>query len=720
MRRCSTRPQAGREGVALVIVMGFLALMIIMAVGFAVSMRVERLAARNSLDVVKARQLTYVAFSRAMEDIENSAQSGGWFYPPRQVMYSTGSNSNAVKLLNDYGTNYIPRWAWRAATNADDGQIKWTEVRDSKNTLLGRVAYLAVDCSGLIDINRAYDTQVLMVARGPGFTVNEIALTNDFLGDLVNSTTATNIFWNKRYQVSPTLFAYGQIFTVADLTLQGYWGGNAYLSGSGHPTNFTCFSAYPQGWWDSGGGTVRQPVYLGTGAWDNAAIQTALAATPGLSAAEAGALLDNLLDYRDADSKPRSLTSFCTEPTPLFTEVVVSNFVSDISDPVVTNEIRLWVEMQFPFLGRTTNGNYQMEVRAAYRDADPTITPSNISFIAPSFYPVTGTWTSGAIRTFQFVSTRVATNPANPGSVANARMDIRLKLYDGADELDGVGIPATANLLSIPLAGSYAPVTWHSRAKAVNDPRLNWDGADAAQWILQPPNVNTLSNINDNVATYGASGSDGSPFMYVRNGDLWSVGELGFLLYSASRPWQTIRLLDPNAHAVLDRFTLHSPTNVLRGLININTTNVGVLATAFFKAPIERYPLDPAYNSLMTESQWVQVARAIATNSIQQGFRFTNLSDLKQMRPSFAGALNQINPSWSTNEMLLESMVRTTCGLVSPRQNLFSMILVGQSLNSDSEVMAEARATCLVWRDPYPVAGAPSPTLVRYFKWLTE
>jgi len=45
---------SGREGVALVIVLGLLSVMTILGVAFAVAMRVERLAARNAAHAVRA------------------------------------------------------------------------------------------------------------------------------------------------------------------------------------------------------------------------------------------------------------------------------------------------------------------------------------------------------------------------------------------------------------------------------------------------------------------------------------------------------------------------------------------------------------------------------------------------------------------------------------------------------------------------------------------
>ena len=61
-----------KRGVALIVTIGFLAVMILMAVAFTISMRVERLAARNFSDVVQTRQWTQSALNYAIRDADNN------------------------------------------------------------------------------------------------------------------------------------------------------------------------------------------------------------------------------------------------------------------------------------------------------------------------------------------------------------------------------------------------------------------------------------------------------------------------------------------------------------------------------------------------------------------------------------------------------------------------------------------------------------------------
>ncbi len=69
---------------------------------------------------------------------------------------------------------------------------------------------------------------------------------------------------------------------------------------------------------------------------------------------------------------------------------------------------------------------------------------------------------------------------------------------------------------------------------------------------------------------------------------------------------------------------------------------------------------------------------------------------------------------------LRESIVANSYRLLSPRQNLFTILIAAQVTGSSGGVLAEQRAVAVVWRDPYPDANGRHPALVRFFKWLME
>ena len=61
-----------RQGIALIMVVGMLALMMVMGVAFAIFMRTERVAAGSFRTDVRARNLLQVALHQAIEAIDTS------------------------------------------------------------------------------------------------------------------------------------------------------------------------------------------------------------------------------------------------------------------------------------------------------------------------------------------------------------------------------------------------------------------------------------------------------------------------------------------------------------------------------------------------------------------------------------------------------------------------------------------------------------------------
>ena len=71
MKTSYRQRQGARRGVALVIVLGMLALMTLLAVAFSIYMRTERMASGNFKSDVRTRQLLHAALTRAIADIND-------------------------------------------------------------------------------------------------------------------------------------------------------------------------------------------------------------------------------------------------------------------------------------------------------------------------------------------------------------------------------------------------------------------------------------------------------------------------------------------------------------------------------------------------------------------------------------------------------------------------------------------------------------------------
>ncbi|MFO1521834.1 MAG: hypothetical protein U1F77_06605 [Kiritimatiellia bacterium] len=86
-------PRGGRNGIALIFVLGCLAVIVIAAISFATFMRVERLVAGQSVELSRARQSALSGLDKAIERLNRIS----------------GSTADCVYDLSGGVTNYWPR-----------------------------------------------------------------------------------------------------------------------------------------------------------------------------------------------------------------------------------------------------------------------------------------------------------------------------------------------------------------------------------------------------------------------------------------------------------------------------------------------------------------------------------------------------------------------------------------------------------------------------------
>ena len=214
---------ASSEGAALIICLGLLSVMTLLSVAFAISMRIERMAARNFADTIRAKQLIHVALVRAFEDIDNTMsdsrslaeqQEGG---PPVPVVYPVWTS------LVERGTLLIEKgivggdvmWSYHPdgeEANIREGEalsfipggsgdpmdlvdpmdlLTQSEFADTRwitnNIHRGRVSYIVINNSGLLDANsvagtnRTYSSHVseIDVSDTPEFVGTIDSFVND-------------------------------------------------------------------------------------------------------------------------------------------------------------------------------------------------------------------------------------------------------------------------------------------------------------------------------------------------------------------------------------------------------------------------------------------------------------------------------------------------------------------------------------------------------------
>lgn len=165
---------ASRRGIALIVVLGFLSIMLMMAVAFLTHSRMERMVAGTSLEAQRGRQLVRTAFSAAMNDYSRHllglvmpVHPDDEFFlsePPSGFGISgTGGTigGSGIELLAGEALDWVPRKYTNAPYNAitDVNNARWILVRENptssggQNRILGRYAYAIFDMSGGIDAN---------------------------------------------------------------------------------------------------------------------------------------------------------------------------------------------------------------------------------------------------------------------------------------------------------------------------------------------------------------------------------------------------------------------------------------------------------------------------------------------------------------------------------------------------------------------------------------
>ncbi len=654
-------PQPSSPGIALVMVLGILSVMVILAVAFAVSMRTERMAAGNYANGVRARQLAHVGLSRALNDLArqlgadglNSA-GGGSICPAWSAtnsFYTTNYVNTVTNLLTGEATNFVPRALWSAARVAD-GRVQWVPiVRSADSFTMGRVKYLILNCSGLLDANWVGGG----ATRGVGTNPMELAL--GIMPEMSAATFLADRQTHKRYETLDELAKLNTAFND-----------NVF--------NFTVYSYAPAGYWP----TNQPPVNLAGDENQLLSRQTLIVnafTNAGFLPADAGTLFTNLLDYVDLDSFPRNFET-SVEPVPLISKIKCASVTgSDVDKNNITVVFTLW----YPFVAG--GGNYSFNAQISLGGGGPLVTVAdpNVALSAGQTKDISG----------QLIDTPAA-GPYQPVLVSAV-------VKSGVNELDKLK-PATP--LPFNFTNDAPAVTWECV-----DPRFNYDPGNTARWGVPV--------LPDQGATNGVTikywqdhaGCDTDAGMYVANRPLLSVGELGCLAYDV---WRTVKLYGPGCNQVLNVFgmgtndTVAPVTHPRRGLVNPNSNETNVLNVVFADMPLDEYPgQDPCHR--LTPDEIGPITAQI------KGHGYTNLSDIGRNVTAF--------PSTANNELQKEAFFRNTCGLLSARQNLFTIIIEAQVASGWGGVIAQnparQRAVALVWRDPYT-----GEMFVRSIKWLED
>jgi len=749
------------DGIALVIVLGILSILLILGVAFATALRTDQIATRNSIDSLRARQFIDAAVAAAMDEIDSRrdppplGDSNFFMTSPSQatadrVIRSTGGGEtiSASDILSGTAGRYLPRGVTNDVLAA--GSAQWQAVSvpalGATPALDGRIAFVAVDVSDYVDANLAAGW-----TRNYGTNMGEIALL-----DVQN----LNGFTNDRET------AWGEFDTLPDIEMLAA----PYLQGG---ENFLMlpYSLYPSNYWNAATGNEtrhfdirtaisgtsyssidKDSINLGTieQAIRDSAIDPAISTDP----TSVLQLAANIRDYLDNDNVPGNgqfsepysrnpamqvqAASICTEAVPMINEVRLANQLRTVvAGRGRTNwisRILVDVELWFPFVGVNTSADdFEVELRGLLigpMDPTPELNflirnekldrrqSGNGYYVYSIGYPPT-------------VQEKIATTLPD---YSRARGVVEIAVLETSTgelvdhlyfEIDDwkTEMFQPSDLPNVPPSVGSSVIG--QLDQQADDPRINWDWHDTAQWNLAEFGDHSLGASNDKFLTYDETApdeKDGDTVMFVRNGMYRSPGELGQLLYDATRPWQTIRLLGPDPRSTSSLVEHFAASTNEQGYVNLNTGDQEILASAFVNSPVRRVPDEPP-TTVLQLNEAMSVAGAILAKGINTGKEFKNRADLS--RNTYVTSADLIAASSKiSNGVIAENVISDTYGLLGTRQNLFVVLAVAQVFAPKSAVVtSERRAVALVWRDPLPNsddARSRHTAFVRNLVWLNE
>jgi hypothetical protein len=595
-----------KDGTALVIVIGMLAVMLIAAVAFSVSMRVERRGAGNFSHNIRARQILHAALAQSIDDVEAQltgdrgglVTNGNAFHValPADVYTSQaeGRFTNYAPILSEGFMRHVPS---DLADKVLRTEPEWRFVFNQDGRALGRYGYVLVDCTGLIDANAAGGLD--LAGRNKGTSVEEIQLGG--MPELPGAAD-TNAFFQRR--AMDKLYA-----TYDDLTNCNLYSPPAVSQGGLVPpvSNFFVVShsrvdrvvdsikrkdvSLDDGTYVenvvSGLDWVTNLVDLSGSVSDltfdssrRDAIQQGFKRA-GIDNSEAEFVFWNLIDYLDTNCIPNDLQSSSqgirgpfTEAVPMVNEVRVQEIAVD---GIGTNELNvsggLHVEWWYPFLRGSSNA-FQLN---AWMTNSVIARGKNGFSMTNESVAIKKNWRPGPLA-FNGRGTPREVKPipeptrpsfdfsfdgdTNEFTEVEIKSQVRVWVTTTNDHIvDAVPFPTNKTLL-VGEETIQSDTNGYSFGKECIDPRFNWKTDDSLVWAPQAEGsmggtnkatelyytAKTPPKPPDFKSEYRHPGLDDdwdSAAMYVSDaGELESLGELGAILTGTdnSDQWRTMRL----------------------------------------------------------------------------------------------------------------------------------------------------------------------------------
>jgi hypothetical protein len=735
---------------ALIVTLGLLTVICLAIVAFVVSIRIERLAARNALHRTMARQYVDVGLEWAMEVVDVCLVGSrscypvqGWFgtdvldVPPpypfqnAECLGLPSTNLDPIYLFRGTATNLLPGTLGQQAAQVASGwcSILETNVQTgAEGVRAGRVAFLVVNLSGLPDVH-ALNAGRRAALGEPADAAWQQLDTNAYRRvfpsqpDLhgANGGPVSNLV-TVSYDPGPDVFFAAGITNADGFGTRGF---AAALRSRFDLNGATNFNAQP--------GYASAPsctVWL-------AAVSNLLfeAGFPGSDGIAWNAL--NLLDPGRTPVAPAGTLPFRTgvgvKDVPLINEVALQ----DVSQPGESNRYGVAVEVWYPFAPRESPAGAVLRVGVYTNAADWTAAVAGFSGAYGTPPPAGG------------VSFETALPAMNAGAV-----EFAVGATTNAAGAQQVCFPFVDNSV-VPPRTDYLPIgaarqvwiwpqvfvrdaagveTCVDEALVAADQLLAWTDTGSIQFGDPRANHALAGATNGPVAdhTLGATNRNLSvrslPFVQA-DGPLAAAAELRHV-YAPLAPGGAFDLGSAAGAAALDRFTVRATNAPVPGLLQANTPYTNVWEMLLGEIPVgwtnaagmgRQWRLDDPLAPLPAGALR-QLAGAAAQSMLQPApdGSVPGWTCLTDMLPALAtnlvaaaGATNAVADPAAFSQM--QDILAGVAERVSFRQNAFLVIVCGQRVSPPGRVLADQRAAAVILRDAYT-----GRWVVRSQIWLTE
>lgn len=688
-----------RQGVALILVLGFLSILLVMAVSFVTMTRTERMVSNASMEAQRGRQLVRTALSAAISDFTAYPYGEALLMHTNRLFVSKRNGSPLLggedgnKTLLDSGihpvkgevrdwiprvflTNTAPNYYLSAISNAE-----WIIVREDpgnrQSKILGRYAYICFDMSGGIDGNLI--ARADNVAGQGDFTnrhsVQYIGMTNlpetvkasefkrlrggwhgfESLSELIRLTDGIPICDDNSTDKKPG----DQEWRWAPVRTERYGPGlNSNKVSSLVPYSLTAY----RGYYDTSDG-INKPYENPNTITSNRWVELCANTLKSVSNSAYGTMYQTMQDYI-TNGYDRVGTRYpSSKNIPMINELQYTLSVKEESLTSTSSRyditVDVGVELWYPFRSPLNNspGTFSVSLGALAGSTERQ-EPDKSSLLLIPMSTNSETWTLVAAGSPPAVS--YTPKQGEPDKLENSQLRYRFTLEENGSPSATPGLSFAA-LLYLDDSTPAAKVSLGTSGQVVDEAIVGYSyafrGVNTQGTPTEPVNFEVrdprLNHLPYPQWTYRDGGSFGSmnesaladenfkkegSLMFCRNGPMETPGELGYI--STGEPWKTIDLCSYEGSQFLNWFM--TDENVVQ-----TVANGGVFYT---NGTINPNTMD--------------------TNVLQQAFADLQYSEV----PRYGGT----NLTAAQRDVLVRAMdVFTKPKTRSPRKNEYETGLVG-------------------------------------------